>query len=111
MKQALSKQCFVRPTHSFGQGDAEIAIQAAPIQLSGEQYIGGQEHFYLEGQVSLALPTEDGVMVYSSTQHPSELQKLVAEVLHLPIHAVTVEMRRMGAVLAVKKRKRHSGRV
>ncbi|MBK8455106.1 MAG: xanthine dehydrogenase molybdopterin binding subunit [Thiofilum sp.] len=96
VKQALSKQCFVRPTHSFGQGDAEIAIQAAPIQLSGEQYIGGQEHFYLEGQVSLALPTEDGVMVYSSTQHPSELQKLVAEVLHLPIHAVTVEMRRMG---------------
>ncbi|WP_020560177.1 xanthine dehydrogenase molybdopterin binding subunit [Thiofilum flexile] len=96
VKQALHQQRFVRPTHIFGQGNAQAAIQAAPIQLHGEQYIGGQEHFYLEGQVSLALPTEEGVMVYSSTQHPSELQKLVAEVLHLPIHAVTVEMRRMG---------------
>lgn len=96
VKQALQQQRFVRPTHTFGQGDAEAAIQAAPIQLSGEQYIGGQEHFYLEGQVSIALPTEDGVMIYTSTQHPSELQKLVAEVLAIPIHAVTVETRRMG---------------
>lgn len=96
VKQALAEQRFVRPTHSFAQGDALAAIQSAPVQLTGEHYIGGQEHFYLEGQVSLALPTEDGVMVYVSTQHPSELQKLVAEVLHIPIHAVTVEVRRMG---------------
>jgi xanthine dehydrogenase large subunit len=59
--------------------------------------IGGQEHFYLEGQVSTAEPTEDGGMtIYSSSQHPTEVQKLVAEVLSIPFNLVTVDIRRMG---------------
>ena len=58
------------------------AIAAAPLRSAGKIRIGGQEHFYLEGQVALAVPGEDGaVLVYSSTQHPSEVQHIVARVL------------------------------
>ena len=64
---------------------------------SGPIRIGGQDHFYLEGQVALAVPGEDGdMLVWSSTQHPSEVQHLVAKVLARPHNAVTVEVRRMG---------------
>jgi xanthine dehydrogenase large subunit len=59
--------------------------------------IGGQDHFYLEGQIAFAIPGEDGdVLVHSSTQHPSEVQHMVAHALGVPSHAVTVEVRRMG---------------
>ncbi|MCS5559504.1 MAG: xanthine dehydrogenase molybdopterin binding subunit, partial [Oceanospirillaceae bacterium] len=69
----------------------------APHQLTIKQQVGGQEHFYLEGQVSLAIPQDNGgVLIHSSSQHPSEVQKLVAEVLALPMHKVVVDMRRMG---------------
>lgn len=88
---------FVRPTHHHERGDWQRALEEASHVLEGEQFVGGQEHFYLEGQACLAQPTEDeGVMVYTSNQHPSETQKLVAEVLGIPFHAVTMEMRRMG---------------
>ncbi|MDT8878026.1 xanthine dehydrogenase molybdopterin binding subunit [Halomonas saccharevitans] len=88
---------FVRPPHTHERGDWQQALGTAPHVLEGEQFVGGQEHFYLEGQACLAQPTEDeGVMVYTSNQHPSETQKLVAEVLGIPFHAVTMEMRRMG---------------
>lgn len=69
----------------------------APHRLQGELEIGGQEHFYLETQIASVMPGEDGAMlVYSSTQHPTEVQKLVASVLGLPMHKVVVDMRRMG---------------
>ena len=70
----------------------------APRQITGEFRIGGQEHFYLEGQVALAIPGEDGdMLVHSSTQHPTEVQHVVAHVLGARTHnAVTVEVRRMG---------------
>ncbi|QEM81953.1 xanthine dehydrogenase molybdopterin binding subunit [Halomonas binhaiensis] len=88
---------FVRPTHQQVSGDWEKALAEAPITISGEQFVGGQEHFYLEGQACVVHPSEDeGVMVHTSNQHPSETQKLVAEVLGVPLHAVTVETRRMG---------------
>ena len=88
---------FVRPPHAHERGDWRRALEAASHVLEGEQFVGGQEHFYLEGQACLVQPTEDeGVMVYTSNQHPSETQKLVAEVLGIPFHAVTMEMRRMG---------------
>ena len=59
--------------------------------------VGGQDHFYLEGHIALAVPGEDqDVTVYSSTQHPSEVQHMVAHALGVPSHAVTVEIRRMG---------------
>lgn len=95
--QALREQVFVRPSHHMQRGDEKSAIEDAPLTLSAEQHVGGQEHFYLEGQVALAVPAEDGgMLVYSSTQHPSEVQKLVAEVLDVPANRITVDMRRMG---------------
>ncbi|MGQ7244761.1 xanthine dehydrogenase molybdopterin binding subunit [Salinicola sp. V024] len=88
---------FVRPTHVQVSGDWQQALTDAPHVLEAEQFVGGQEHFYLEGQACLVVPSEDeGVTVYTSNQHPSETQKLVAEVLDIPFHAVTVENRRMG---------------
>jgi xanthine dehydrogenase large subunit len=94
---ALAANDFVLPTRTFVLGDAAPAIKAASHQLSGEQYVRGQEHFYLEGQVAYALPTEDGgVHVHSSSQHPSEVQKLVASVLGVSLNKVDAEVRRMG---------------
>jgi xanthine dehydrogenase large subunit len=75
----------------------EYAFAAAPLKLDGQFTIGGQEHFYLEGQIALAVPGEAGEMhIYSSTQHPSEVQHLIAHALHVPSSVVTVEIRRMG---------------
>ncbi len=88
---------FVRPTHVQERGDWAASLEDAALTVTGEQFVGGQEHFYLEGQACLVTPTEDeGVVVHTSNQHPSETQKLVAEVLGVPLHAVTVEVRRMG---------------
>ncbi|WP_417506733.1 xanthine dehydrogenase molybdopterin binding subunit [Marinomonas gallaica] len=95
--EALNTQQFVRPSHFMTHGDAKTALDNAPKRLKAEQHVGGQEHFYLEGQVALVIPAEDGgMLVYSSTQHPSEVQKLVAEVLGVPANRITVDMRRMG---------------
>lgn len=95
--EALKAQQFVRPSHFMAHGDVQAALAKAPKRLQAEQHVGGQEHFYLEGQVALVVPAEDGgMLVYSSTQHPSEVQKLVAEVLDVPINRITVDMRRMG---------------
>ena len=88
---------MVTPPLKLERGQASEAIAAAPKRLRGEMRIGGQEHFYLEGHIALAVPGEDqDVTVYSSTQHPSEVQHMVAHVLGVPSHAVTVEIRRMG---------------
>lgn len=79
------------------RGDSAAAIAAAPHTVRGQMRVGGQDHFYLEGQIAFALPGEDGdVTVFSSTQHPSEVQHMVAHALGVPSHAVTIEVRRMG---------------
>jgi xanthine dehydrogenase large subunit len=79
------------------EGGAKAAIAAAPHRLAGSLDVGGQEQFYLEGQISYAVPTEDdGMKVHCSTQHPSEMQHLVAHALGLQSHHVHVECRRMG---------------
>ena len=79
------------------KGDAAEAISAAPRVVEGSFEVGGQEHFYLEGQVAAAIPQEGGDMVvHSSTQHPTEVQHKVAHALHLPMSSVRVEVRRMG---------------
>jgi xanthine dehydrogenase large subunit len=97
VKDALAKKSFVRPPFTMKRGDSDTAIAGADHQLSGNIFVGGQEHMYLEGQVSSAEPTEDGGMnIYTSSQHPSEVQKLVAEVLDIPLTKVLVDMRRMG---------------
>ena len=81
----------------YARGDPGAAIAGAAHRLTGSLEIGGQEHFYLEGQAALALPQEAGDMVVmSSTQHPTEIQHKVAEALGLPMNAVRVETRRMG---------------
>ncbi len=92
------------PDYQFRKGQPEAALDTANKRLSGVMRIGGQEHFYLEGQVSLALPGEDGDMfVHSSTQHPSEVQHIVAKTLGLIDVAVTVEVRRMGVAFGGKE--------
>jgi xanthine dehydrogenase large subunit len=79
------------------RGDAAAAIAAAPHRVEGAIEMGGQEHFYLEGQCAAVLPQEGGdMLVLASTQHPTEIQHKVAEALALPMHAVRVETRRMG---------------
>ena len=79
------------------KGDIDAALKNAPLRLQGRIEIGGQEHFYLEGQATLALPGENGEMhVQSSTQHPTEIQHKVADAIGLPMHAVRSEVRRMG---------------
>ena len=79
------------------KGDVDQAIGASPHRLTGQIEMGGQEHFYLEGQAALALPQEGGdVVVHSSTQHPTEIQHKVADALGVPMHAVRCEVRRMG---------------
>jgi xanthine dehydrogenase large subunit len=81
----------------WAKGDAARAIEAAPRVVEGSFEVGGQEHFYLEGQVAAAVPQEGGDMVvHSSTQHPTEVQHKVAHALHLPMSSVRVEVRRMG---------------
>lgn len=81
----------------YSKGDTNAAIAASPRRVEGTLEIGGQEHFYLEGQAALAFPQEDGAMlVHSSTQHPSEIQHKVADALGVGMHAVRVEIRRMG---------------
>jgi len=95
--QALQANSAIEPMQTMGQGDPDTALADAPNRLQGSFRIGGQDHFYLEGQIAFATPQEDGdVHVYSSTQHPSEVQHLVAHVLGRPSNAVTVEVRRMG---------------
>ncbi len=97
IEQGLANKSFVRPSHQIQRGNAKKSITAATHTLTGEMHIGGQEQLYLEGQASLCIPTEDnGMMVYTSTQNPTEGQKLVAEVLNIPLNKVIVDMRRMG---------------
>ncbi len=79
------------------RGDTRAAIEGAPHRLTGSLEIGGQEHFYLEGQAAAVLPMEDGDLhVHASTQHPTEIQHKVADALGLSMHNVRVECRRMG---------------
>ena len=79
------------------KGNVDQALASAPHSVHGRIDMGGQEHFYLEGQAALAIPQEGGdMLVHSSTQHPTEIQHKVADALGLPMHAVRCEVRRMG---------------
>ena len=104
IEEGLQAQQFVRPSHQQQRGDWESALDGAPMRLQGEFRSGGQEQLYLEGQASLCVPQEDGgMLVYTSTQHPAEGQKLVAEVLDVPFSRVTVDVRRMGGAFGGKE--------
>lgn len=94
---ARAAQSFVLPPMRLSRGEPAARLAAAPRKVKGELYVGGQEQFYLEGQVAYAIPKEDhGMQVLCSTQHPSEMQHVVAHALGLNAHHVTVQCRRMG---------------
>ncbi|MFA5123274.1 xanthine dehydrogenase molybdopterin binding subunit [Zavarzinia sp.] len=82
---------------TLNRGEAAAALATAPRTLEGRVVVGGQEHFYLESQIALAIPGEgDEIRILCSTQHPTEIQHMVSETLGVPLHCITVEMRRMG---------------
>ncbi len=87
---------YVVPPMRMARGDAAKALAEAPHTLQGHIQLGGQEQFYLEGQISYAIPQEGGMLVHCSTQHPSEMQHAVAHALNLHAHHVQVTCRRMG---------------
>ncbi|HEU5293332.1 MAG TPA: xanthine dehydrogenase molybdopterin binding subunit [Burkholderiaceae bacterium] len=92
-----AKKQYVLPPMHLVRGDAAAAIAGAPRRLKGSLSIGGQEQFYLEGQIAYAIPLEDdGMLVHCSTQHPTEMQNVVAHALGVDAHRVRVECRRMG---------------
>jgi xanthine dehydrogenase large subunit len=103
IEAALAGGRKVLPDYDFGRGDAKAAIARAEKQLSGTLDIGGQEHFYLEGQAALAVPGEMDMLVHSSTQDPTEVQHIVGRVLAMPDAFVTVETRRMGGAFGGKE--------
>jgi xanthine dehydrogenase molybdopterin binding subunit/xanthine dehydrogenase small subunit len=94
---AVARGSFHTPPHTLARGDAGAALEAAPLRLEGEFSFGGQEHFYLETQAAWAEAGEAGsVFVSSSTQHPTEIQAIVSEVLGEPRNRVVVQSPRMG---------------
>ena len=104
IEAAMAAESYVSAPLRMQRGDPDMALAAAPHRLRGEVRSGGQDHFYLEGQIALVLPGESGEMqVLSSTQHPTEVQHGVAHVLGLPFNAVTCEVRRMGGAFGGKE--------
>ena len=102
--QAMAAESYLLPPRELVHGNPQKALEDAKHRLQGTFYCGGQEHFYLEGQVALAIPGEDNdFFVHSSTQHPGEVQHTIAKVLGLADHAVTVETRRMGGAFGGKE--------
>lgn len=96
-RDAHAAQSYVLPPVHVTRGDANAALTRAQHCLRGSFEVGGQEHFYLEGQIAYAIPQEQQQwLVYSSTQHPGEIQHWVAHALGVDNHRVRVECRRMG---------------
>jgi len=97
VRQAMAAQSYVLPPVTVRRGDAAAALARARHRLTGTLEVGGQEHFYLEGQIAYALPQEQNQwLIHSSTQHPGEVQHWVAHALGLDNHAVRVVCRRLG---------------
>ena len=97
IRAALAAESYVVPSRTLTRGSPAEALAACEHRLQGTVVIGGQDHFYLEGQIAVAIPQEDGAMlIHSSTQHPTEVQHIVAHALRVRAHSVTVQCRRMG---------------
>jgi xanthine dehydrogenase large subunit len=95
--EAMAQGSFVMPPKGITRGDADAAIAAAPHRLQGRTHCGQQEQFYLEGQITYAVPREDGQLtLYVSTQHPDGNQREAAAALNLSTKDVEVICRRMG---------------
>ena len=96
-EDAIKAGAFVADPFVVARGDSAAALEAAPRRLQGRITTGGQEHFYLEGQVSLSIPQEDGdLLIKCSTQDPSAVQHTLARILDKPANCFTVEVRRLG---------------
>jgi xanthine dehydrogenase large subunit len=97
IRAALAVGSYVLPSQRLVRGEPKAMLACAPQRLRNTIVIGGQDHVYLEGQVAIALPQEDGSMlIHSSTQHPTEVQHIVAHALGKHAHDITVQCRRMG---------------
>ncbi|MCT4656983.1 MAG: xanthine dehydrogenase molybdopterin binding subunit [Cohaesibacter sp.] len=95
--KGFTAESYVSPPLKLERGKVDDAFRKASNRLQGQMVVGGQDHMYLEGHIAFAIPAEDeDVVVYSSTQHPSEAQHMVAHVLGIATSAVTVNVRRMG---------------
>lgn len=96
-QEAKAANSYVLPPMQLTRGDYQTAFEMAPRVVKGQLFVGGQEQFYLEGQIAYAIPKEDnGLLVQCSTQHPSEMQHVVAHAIGVHSHKVQVECRRMG---------------
>ncbi len=103
-RAALAAKSFVLPSRTIERGHPDEAIEAAPHRLSGSVYLGGQDQFYLEGQIAVAVPGENRELyLHCSTQHPAEVQHLVAHALGRDAKDITVECRRMGGAFGGKE--------
>ena len=102
--EAVERESFVLPSETLQRGDPDAALKDAPHRLAGRVEHGGQDQFYLEGHIAMAVPQEDGcLLVYSSTQHPDEVQMLVAHATRRSAKDVTVICRRMGGAFGGKE--------
>ena len=97
IRAAMTQESYHTDPHTMKRADCAAALAGSPLRVDGEFEFGGQEHFYLETQAAWAEPVEDGcVLVCSSTQHPSEIQGMVSEVLHIARNKVVTQSPRMG---------------
>ena len=97
IRTGRERESWVLPPMRLARGDADAALAGSEHRMQGEITVGGQEQFYLEGQISYAVPREDGcIHLWCSTQHPTEMQHVVAHALDIEFNRVVVEMRRMG---------------
>ncbi len=104
IRDAVAQESYVLPSVTLACGDSDKALKTAKHRLRGSTAVGGQDQFYLEGQIAMVLPREGGdMLVYSSTQHPGHVQELVAEALGLSAKDVVVECRRMGGAFGGKE--------
>jgi xanthine dehydrogenase large subunit len=101
---AVARSSFVLPSETLVRGDPDAALAASPQRVSRRVFCGGQDQFYLEGHIAMAIPQEDNcLLVYSSTQHPDEVQMLIANATRRPANDVTVICRRMGGAFGGKE--------
>ncbi len=101
---AVAEQSFVLPSETLVRGDPDTALEASPHRASRRVFLGGQDQFYLEGHIAMAVPQEDNcLLVHSSTQHPDEVQMLIAQATGRPVSDVTVICRRMGGAFGGKE--------
>lgn len=97
LQDAIKYRSFFNDTPKcIKNGDVEKAFAESQYILEGEARTGGQEHFYLETNATLAIPKEDELEIFCSTQHPAEIQKLISHVLNIHSHKIVVKAKRLG---------------